>query len=350
MKPPTLSIIIPVYNASGTISTIVSSILNQTFQDFELILVDDGSTDSTLNVLRGLKKRDQRIVLRSKKNGGPSSARNDGLSKAHGKYVLFFDADDDIDQRMLELMVRTIGIEKSDLVVSGWQIDLTVNKKPVKAYKTISPKKTQITGDQSELKKHVLRSIGNEGLLYNLWNKMFKMDIINEHDLRFREDIRFGEDLIFSFHYLNHVARISITPEPLYHYQVGSMTSVFSTSALNPEYRHINNEELDLFAGTTRDRETDDLTQWIKWRWLLSYYRIVAGSNLPRDEKIRLIRANSHDRPKMARDALYIRPKKLALERLGYVVSRSPQAALAFGVSAQKTKNSIIRLKSSRRS
>jgi len=346
VKSPTVSIIIPVYNASETIDGIVSSISGQTFRDFELILVDDGSTDSTLNILRGLKARDTRIVIRSKKNGGPSSARNDGLAKARGKYVMFFDADDNIEKDCLEKMVATAEESSGDLVVSGWKIDITVNKKNIKAYKTIHPTKQTVEGADVSLKKFIVRSVGDDGLLYNLWNKLFRLDIINEHNIRFREDIRFGEDLIFSFHYFAHVSKLSIIPDALYHYQVGSETSVFSKSALDPEYRRINNEELDSFAGAEGDEELQELTDWVKWRWLLSYYRIVAASNLTRNEKLKLIRKNSSRGLRVAKNSKVIGSKKLALERLGKTLSRSPRAALLFGKSAQAAKDGIIRIKS----
>ena len=346
VKSPAVSIIIPVYNASKTISVMVSSILNQTFQDFELILVDDGSTDSTLNVLRGLKARDKRIVIRSKKNGGPSSARNDGLGKARGKYVMFFDADDDVDNFALEKFINKAEVSASDLVVSGWQIDKTRSGKVLRAVETLTPPKKNISGDSLHLRKFIVRSIGDNGLLYNLWNKLFRLDIINEHDIRFREDIRFGEDLIFSFHYFAHVSKLSIIPDALYHYQVGSETSVFSKSALDPEYRRINNEELDLFAGAGGDEELQELTDWVKWRWLLSYYRIVAASNLTRNEKLELIRKNSSRGLRVAKNSKVIGSKKLTLERLGKTLSRSPRAALLFGKSAQAAKDGIVRIKS----
>ena len=122
MRQPLLSIIIPVWNASDNIRHIVNSVLSQSLDNFELILIDDGSSDDTLSVLHAIEKTDKRVKVYTKPNGGPSSARNLGLEKAQGKYIQFYDADDDITPNALRTIVQAIKESKSDLVVSGWKI------------------------------------------------------------------------------------------------------------------------------------------------------------------------------------------------------------------------------------
>lgn len=339
MTKPTVSVIIPVYNAGSTVTEIVSSVLQQTFDDFELILVDDGSTDSTLNTLRGLKSQDKRIIVRSKKNGGPSSARNDGLTKSRGEYVVFFDADDDVDRHMLEIMVKNIEVHMADLAVCGWTVDTYKGEKLVKNSSKLSPKNRVLDAKTAKIDEFILSSIGNDGLLYNLWNKMYRRDIIEKHSIRFQEDIRFGEDLIFSLNYYKHIEKMVIIPNTLYRYRFGSESSTFSSSALNPKYRHMNNVALDEYVGASRSRKIDELTQWIKWRWLMSYYRLVADSNMPRSKKIDLIKQAPSDGLSLAKNSSYIGKKKLALERLGKLLVKSPRSALLFGSSAQTIKN-----------
>ena len=105
---PEISIIVPVYNAENYLDNCIKSILNQTFEDFELILVNDGSTDKSSHICNYYKKIDSRIKLINKKNGGVSSARNKGLEVAIGKYIGFVDSDDYIHPKMYETLYNYI--------------------------------------------------------------------------------------------------------------------------------------------------------------------------------------------------------------------------------------------------
>jgi glycosyltransferase involved in cell wall biosynthesis len=129
-----LSIIIPVYNKEQYIDGCLTSILNQIFTDFELILVDDGSTDGSAAVCRRFAETDNRITLISKPNGGVSSARNTGLSKADGKYIGFIDSDDAIEPDMYELLIRN---------AEQYQADVSICR-----LKTIFPDKTVAPAEQ----------------------------------------------------------------------------------------------------------------------------------------------------------------------------------------------------------
>lgn len=339
MNPPLLSIIIPAFNAAGTVSTIVSQILEEKFRDFELIIVNDGSTDKSSSVLAALEQQDDRIVVVSQKNGGPSSARNAGLKEMKGVYVVFFDADDSIVPGALQTLVNTMEDTGSDLVVSGWRIDLGT----VKGYKHISPHRTTVY--QHGLATYVIRSIGTDGTLYNLWNKLFRADIIRQHNLRFREDLRFGEDLVFGFHYLRHTRQLDIIPDITYGYRTNSQTSVFSTSATVPAYRRDNAEELEEFGGTNRSEELDDLLNWVKWRWLLSYWGIVGGSPLSFREKLHRIRQDTTGHLTVARSARHIGVKKLILEKIASLLRHLPVVALVAGTGVHIAKRLVIHLK-----
>ena len=112
-----ISVIVPVYNIEHYIEECIKSILNQTFKEFELLLVDDGSTDSSLNICRGYEKKDNRIKVIHKKNGGLSDARNVGIEKACGKYICFIDGDDFIANDTLENMYNLILKNNSQIAV-----------------------------------------------------------------------------------------------------------------------------------------------------------------------------------------------------------------------------------------
>lgn len=322
MSAPLISIIIPVYNSGDTVRRITSSILKQQI-DFELILVNDGSTDNTHDILTEIKDKDQRVRIFSKKNGGPSSARNAGLEKVRGEYVIFFDADDDIHPETFKSIPSYLQTVPADLWVFGWTTEVRQSKRVVKG-KTITPNRESFKGNSEDIKKFVIRSIGGSGQLYNLWNKVYRADIIQESRVRFREDMRFGEDLIFTFHYANHVRHIELFPDILYQYQANSETSLFSSSALVPEHRLINAEELDRFAGQDRDKELDDITNWVHWRWLISYSLILSKSELPYAQKVSKLVQVLNLMPRVAASSRYIGYKKLLIEKVFSVLQRSP--------------------------
>lgn len=343
MKQPLLSIIIPVYNASATIPKIVNSILGQSFSDFELILIDDGSSDNTLELLDDFAKKDSRIVVVSQKNGGPSSARNTGLKKSRGKYIQFFDADDDVLPEALKITTEAISQGNFDLVVSGWQIDLQTNRGLVKGYKTIKPADNLI---DSDLPKFILESIGNDGALYNLWNKLFRADVIKKHNLKFNEDIRFGEDLIFALNYFQHISTIKIISEPTYSYQANSDSSVFSKSALVPEFRKINDEELVKFASNSLSDHSYDLLQWVRWRWILSFWMVLASSSLTREQKLKSISSFKPKNITVSNRSGKLGLKKNLLKRLAKFCLPRPSLALfiASGMNFMKSTVKFIKL------
>jgi glycosyltransferase involved in cell wall biosynthesis len=344
MKQPFLSIIIPVYNAESTVEKIVSSILSENIDDIELILVDDGSTDTTLKVLRGIKSNRKDIVVVSQKNSGPSAARNSGIKKAKGEYIQFYDADDDIVSGSIKKLIGVLRKDTPDVLVSGWIIDLERNGKLVSGYKTVQPK--EYTVKAPNIIKYVVESIGTDGKLYNLWNKVFRADIIRDNNLLFREDLRFGEDLIFALEYFKYAQKMMIIPDVTYRYKSSNSTGVFSKSSLVPEYRRINNEALEKFVGEKRDKELDDLYNWVKWRWLLSYWMIVAASNLPVREKIKLIREFSTSNFIVAKRHAVIGFKKFITEHIANVLRRAPRLALVASRFVVFIKNTIVRVKS----
>lgn len=345
MNKPLISIIIPVYNAEDSIKEIASSVLSEDLDNIEMILVDDGSTDSTLKALRGIKSNRKNVTVISQKNGGPSSARNAGIKKAKGEYIQFFDADDNITPKALKTIVKTVEKTKPDVLVSGWSVDLEKDDKLIVGYKKIRPTKETVKADN--IVRYTIRSIGTDGKLYNLWNKLFRADIIHENNLKFREDLRFGEDLVFSLEYFKHMSgNLVVIPDITYRYRSSSKVGVFSKSSLMPEYRHANNEALEEFVGKNRDPELDDWFYWVKWRWLLSYWKFVVASSLEYKEKLRLIKEVARGDYVTTSSSKNIGFTKFLMEHIGNILRLSPFLAHLAIVCVVVAKNMIIKIRS----
>lgn len=341
MKQPLLSIIIPAYNAEKIIQPIVNRILTEKFKDFELILVNDGSTDNTLSVLKQIAERDDRVCVYDKPNGGPSSARNLGIKKATGTYIQFFDSDDNIPPNALLTTTQAMAKTKSDLLVSGWQIDLQTARGLIKECEQIHPEEQSVS---SNITQYTLRSLGTNGLLYNLWNKLFRADIIRNNAIQFREDIRFGEDLLFALEYFTHTKKLSVIPDITYQYQTNSKTSVFSSSSLVPEYRIVNDEAVVAFAGAHPGKIEQSLLHWLRWRWLMSYWSLVAGSNKKLSNKLQPINAFNPPGLVLAR-AQHIGSKNYLIQLIAMVARTTALGSLLLGWSINLIKKTIIFIK-----
>lgn len=205
---PLISIIVPVYNAENTLYRCVDSILQQTFTDWELLLIDDGSKDSSGDICDEYARKDSRIRVFHKENGGVSSARNLGLDNAKGEWITFVDSDDFLNLEALLNMTSVIG--NSDLVLSS-----------IREYDKVSYKDyivSNITTKNVEETAKWLDMLNYFIVLITPYSKLLKTSIINNHNLRF--DIRFcsGEDSLFLYQYLYYVERVSCMDSISYNY------------------------------------------------------------------------------------------------------------------------------------
>lgn len=200
-----VSIIVPVYNAVMYIDRCVQSILSQTIREYEVILVNDGSSDGSLHLCKSYADAYDNITFISQDNSGVSAARNRGLSVAKGTYVMFVDSDDYMFPQMCEIMVNTIEEKNADLVVCGTTETWGGLWAPVRDvdYQTFD-----------SFKKDFFDHFNSE-LLSPPWNKIYRRELIKD---MFDASISFGEDLVFNLNYLKNCQRISfIKSAPFYH-------------------------------------------------------------------------------------------------------------------------------------
>jgi glycosyltransferase involved in cell wall biosynthesis len=201
-----VSVIIPVYNAQLYLNRCIDSVLDQTFKDFELILIDDGSTDSSLEILKQYEHHENVIVI-AQENQGPALARNRGISVARGKYIMFIDSDDYVDNDYIESYVLKIEEEKSDVVMGGF---------------------TKVTGDHIDFKR-----IPNEGpfakyIVTGPVSKIYNREFIVKHDISFL-DTTGSEDVYFNMLFIKNGAKYSFIDNAGYYYFFNS-SSLSNTS------------------------------------------------------------------------------------------------------------------------
>ena len=207
---PKISVIVPFYNAQGTLERAVGRLREQTYRNLEIILIDDGSEDESLSIAKKHVACDARIHLICKSNGGVSGARNIGLDAAHGDWVYFADADDWVEPDCIEALVNAATSPACDLVVS----DFYRVKGEKMAYKHGLPE-----GLVSR-EKYATRMAARPANFYfsSLWNKLFRRSIIEEAGLRFDTGMRYGEDHVFILEYLGFVDRVALVDRALYYY------------------------------------------------------------------------------------------------------------------------------------
>jgi len=205
---PLISVIIPVYNAEECLEICLRGILKQTFVNFEIILIDDGSTDSSLDICNKFALQNQKISVFHQSNVGVSKARNKGLDEARGKYIVFVDADDKVLPNYLELFIYDKEIPEGTLVLQGHLIEKNGVIQNLNLSKTEYYYKNLHENPLSE-----------SFLLFGPpWSKLFEMKLIKRHNLRFEGVVSSNEDGIFHLKYLMHIKAVKKVSECGYIY------------------------------------------------------------------------------------------------------------------------------------
>lgn len=208
---PCVSIIIPIYNAEATLRRCVDSVLGQEYTDFELILADDGSRDGSGPLCDAYAQADSRVRVLHKENSGVSDTRNQAMSAAQGRYLQFLDADDWITPNATKLLVRTAESHQCDLVISDFY--RVVGDR-------VSPKGDIDEDGPLTREEYAAHMMENPADFYYgvLWNKLYRRDIIESHQLRMDPDISWCEDFLFNLEYIRHAMRFFALQVPVYYY------------------------------------------------------------------------------------------------------------------------------------
>lgn len=215
-----VSIIVPVFNVEDYLEECIRSLLDQSYKNIEIILINDGSTDHSSLICNNLKEIDNRIILINQKNLGVSSARNVGLSIASGEYILFVDSDDIVHCDYVKKMVNSIN--NIDMVICGY----------VEKYKILSIPHKVVENEM------IINNISAISKMFDreyyggyLWNKLFKKSIIDCNNITFDSNIHMCEDLLFVSKYLCKCTNIIVIPDLLYNYRMRESSAVWNKNS-----------------------------------------------------------------------------------------------------------------------
>ena len=259
-----ISVIIPCYNAQKYLKECITSDLIQTFKDFELICINDGSLDNTLEILKEFSLKDERVKIIDKINEGAAQARNDGILEAKGKYIMFLDSDDCYAPNALEIAYRNITKDNSEICVFGFSSKINNEIKRAKFFN--QGQHFSSINDKEEL---------SEALVF-IWDKIYKTDFLRQNNISFMKNCKTSEDISFCWECLFNGAKISCIYEPLYIYRVDNFDSVTTSKIgiLSDLETFKKFSEKEIFKSQTKDNQLKVVNRFCNgWEYYLPRFR-----------------------------------------------------------------------------
>ena len=274
------SIIVPVYNVENELGKCIDSILAQSIEDFELILIDDGSTDNSGKICDAYEKKDKRIKVIHKINGGVSSARNSGLDIANGDCITFIDSDDYVDYGYLKKLYNP----NVDMVLC--------NMKYMQSYKNNYRILDNEIYGVFKIDEEIINKIIESKYINSACSKMYKNNLIQKNNIRFKENISLGEDTIFVIDYINNIKNLEVKKDVIYTYisYDRDTLSVFNEKSI----RYL--EYLDEYIKNNllRNRSIQpgkvfDKRRWDKYEWAI--FKTISSEKMSFMEKRRILKS-----------------------------------------------------------
>lgn len=278
-----ISVVIPVYNVENELERCLESVLNQTFKNLEIILINDGSSDNSLEICKNYEVKYNNIKVFTQSNQGQSSARNRGIEQATGKYIGFVDSDDVIHLEMFEQLFEML--QKNDADVSAVQIqtvdDITEIKENRENSKTNT--KIEIVEKADLLIDYMYDGLNKKAGQYSAGRKLFKRELLDE--VRFLEG-KINEDILFNYEVLENANRLVKTERVMYFYLQDSNSTMRRT---------LSEKELDLLyicdvlIDKAKKKNNTELIKLAKMKKARSYFSLLAkiayfGTNIPKRE------------------------------------------------------------------
>ena len=265
---PLVSIIVPIYNTARYLPACLDSIIAQTYQNLEIILIDDGSTDHSGQIADIYTKKDSRIKVTHQKNQGQSAARNLGLTMVKGEYVSFLDSDDEIEPTFIEKLLAPLASSNASLSVCGMHYKRLKTNTAENVYiSQLRPRRKP-----ESLKAYILYLLAIDGRMYSSVNKLYRAKIATK--LCFDTKLNFAEDTKFVLDYL---AKASGDPafvlSPLYIYNFGTETSTINSTAIQWKNWQTAYRNLKSWLGSNPTIRERFWLHLVHLRWRISFLR-----------------------------------------------------------------------------
>lgn len=213
MESPLVSIIVPIYNAAMDMVPCLESIKHQRYQNLEVLLVNDGSSDASLEICRMYARLDPRVIIIDKENTGVSGTRNAAIERARGKYLQFVDSDDQLDPNATRLLVEAAEETQADLIICNYCSVMPDGKTTVHGF--MQPYTRM---DKAQFARCLMEEPAS--FYYGvMWNKLYRADLVRAHtDVRCSEEMTWSEDLYFNLTYIRYAERFFALTAPIYNY------------------------------------------------------------------------------------------------------------------------------------
>lgn len=271
---PLISVIIPVYNVATFLNKCLQSVFEQTFKDWECILVDDGSTDDSPCICDSWVQEHSKFHLIHQSNSGVSSARNQGLRIAQGEFVVFIDSDDWIGPNYLsDLWENHLHYVNAELIVTG-----LIRQYQGDHHICVCPKQKQCIQLKSDCADVFVENIS---LFYGPTSKLYRLDIIRENSICFPVDFSLGEDLLFNFKYLECSSDVALLPVAHYYYNMQESGSLITTYRDNRFYVDLHLWETQYSFLQKKDMWNDRAREYMSLQlWGITYNGIFNKKNV----------------------------------------------------------------------
>lgn len=282
---PQVSIVVPVYNAEKTLDKCIKSIIAQSYRDFELLLIDDGSSDSSGSICDAYMDTDDRVKVYHKVNGGVSSARNMGIDNVSGEWILFVDSDDWLGESLLQNLMEMSNC--ADLVVS-YPILVFSDKT------SFAPQFPSRFYDESSFQDIFIYNALHE--YTSPWAKLFKKEIIRNEQIRFCEDMFIGEDMVFLYTYMKYVKSIYVSTSTDYFYNFESQSSLTKrVNTFSSEYsgysKILNTIEALIDIWSISNTCVLDKLRWLQGNYVRRVLNSMYHSDMSVSHRLEVLRA-----------------------------------------------------------
>lgn len=330
LQEPMVSVIMPAYNVDRYVRRAVESIQHQTFEDFELLAIDDGSSDRTGQILDTIAERDVRVSVFHTENGGAPAARNLALERARGKYIMFMDADDWTEPHMFEDMVQFAEKNRLELAISGFYID-TYYGNADEHTTEIKSRPTQVFETQQAFRASAWQ-LFDTNLLYSPWNKLFLRERIEDLRLRFR--LTFWDDFPYVLDFIRDVERVGVLERPYYHFI--RQRSESETARWRPNMYQKREEEhgwmLDLYHhwGLDGDPQSIEMIQRRYIERLVGCIENICNPHCDLKEKDKLEQIKSMISSERAQRAVELARPRTCMMKTMLAPIKAQNAALAY--------------------